>query len=160
MSLFLRLSPLNEWLDCIRTILEKWYTSIFFRNETFLLVKIESWNFQHLFDLGFRETSQNFCLFRQHSEDIFFYFFLVGISRNFVRFHEILNQTDAENFSFLSWQTKNWNVPFLQDSSFFNQQMAPWRPNFPNPGLCPIPLKNPLWKPGFESPTLKACIME
>ena len=29
------------------------------------------------------------------------------MSWNFVRFHEILNQTDAENFSFLSWKTKN-----------------------------------------------------
>ena len=38
---------------------------IFFRNNTFLLVKIGSWNFQHLFDLGFRETLQNFSLFRQ-----------------------------------------------------------------------------------------------
>ena len=28
-----------------RTILETWYTSYFFRNTTFLFVKIESWNF-------------------------------------------------------------------------------------------------------------------
>ena len=38
---------------------------IFFRNKTFLSLKIESWNFQHLFDLGFRETLQNFSPFRQ-----------------------------------------------------------------------------------------------
>ena len=37
----------------------------FFRNKTFLFVKIESWNFQHLIDLGFRETSQNFSSFGQ-----------------------------------------------------------------------------------------------
>ena len=37
---------------------------IFFRNTTFLFAKIESWNFQQLFDLGFRETLQNFSLFR------------------------------------------------------------------------------------------------
>ena len=29
-----------------------------------------------------------------------------------------------------------WNVPCLQDSSSFYQQMAPWRLNFPNPRLC------------------------
>ena len=38
---------------------------IFFRNKTFLFVKIESWNFQHLYDLGFHETSQNFSSFGQ-----------------------------------------------------------------------------------------------
>ena len=37
----------------------------FFRNKTFLFAKIESWNFQQLFDLGFRETVQNFSSFRQ-----------------------------------------------------------------------------------------------
>ena len=35
----------------IRAIHGTWYTSIFFRNKTFLFVKIESWNFQHLFYL-------------------------------------------------------------------------------------------------------------
>ena len=40
-------------------------TSYFFRNKTFLFVKIEIWNFQHLFDLGFRENLQNFSSFRQ-----------------------------------------------------------------------------------------------
>ena len=30
------------------------------RNKTFLFVKIETWNFQNLYDLGFFETSQNF----------------------------------------------------------------------------------------------------
>ena len=39
--------------------------NIFFRNKTFLFVKIEIWNFQHLFDLLFHETSQNFSSFRQ-----------------------------------------------------------------------------------------------
>jgi hypothetical protein len=54
-----------------RTILESWYTSCFFKNKTFLFVKIETWNFQHLFDLQFHEILQNFKSFRQHSEDIF-----------------------------------------------------------------------------------------
>ena len=49
----------------IRTIHGTWYTSNFFRNNTFLFLKIESWNFQHLLDLGFRETLQTFSSFRQ-----------------------------------------------------------------------------------------------
>ena len=28
------------------------------------------------------------------------------------------------------------HLPCTIDSSFFNQQMAPWRPNFPNARLC------------------------
>ena len=38
---------------------------IFFRNRTFLFVKIDSWNFQYLFDSLFLETSQNFRSFGQ-----------------------------------------------------------------------------------------------
>ena len=34
------------------------YNFIAFRNTTFFCVKIESWDFQHLYDLEFRETSQ------------------------------------------------------------------------------------------------------
>ena len=68
----------------------------FFRNTTFLFFKIESWNFQHLFEIKFCETSQNFnsiSLFGQ----LFFSFFLsvVWLSWNFVRFHKIFFQTDA-----------------------------------------------------------------
>ena len=32
----------------------------FFRNKTFLFLKIEIWNIQHFIDLGFRQSSQNF----------------------------------------------------------------------------------------------------
>ena len=32
----------------------------YFRNKTFLFFKIESLNFQHLFEKGFRETAQKF----------------------------------------------------------------------------------------------------
>ena len=38
---------------------------IFLGIKLFLFVKIESWNFQQLFDLGFRETLQNFNSFNQ-----------------------------------------------------------------------------------------------
>ena len=37
----------------------------FFRTKTFLFFKIESWNFQHLSEIKFRETSQNFNSFRK-----------------------------------------------------------------------------------------------
>ena len=52
---------LNKKLSLVHDTLH-----IFFRNKSFLFVKIESWNFQHLFDLGFHETLQNFSSFRQH----------------------------------------------------------------------------------------------
>ena len=39
--------------------------------KTFLFVKIESWDFQHLFDFEFRETLQKLRSFKQHSENIF-----------------------------------------------------------------------------------------
>ena len=38
---------------------------IFFRNTTFLFLKIESWNFQHLFEKKVYECSQNFNSIRQ-----------------------------------------------------------------------------------------------
>ena len=37
----------------------------FFRNKTFLFLKIENWNFQHLFENEFCDTSQNITSFRQ-----------------------------------------------------------------------------------------------
>ena len=105
-----------------------WLLFVFFcpfRNKTFLFVKIDRWNFQHLFDLGFRETSENFSSFT-----IFpFFLLVVWISWNFVRFHEIQNQTDAENVSCPSWQTKKFypkkNMSWaVGQDSFSNQQMA------------------------------------
>ena len=82
---------------------------IFFRNITFLFFKIESWNFQHLFEKGFRETSQNFNAFSSFRQFLFSYFVsVVWLSWDFVRFHKILFQTDAESFSFLSWKTKKF----------------------------------------------------
>ena len=88
-----------------------WYwrrlKNYFFRNKTFLFFKIESWNFQKLFEVEFHETSQNFRSFRQ----LLFSFFLlvVWLSQKFSRFHEILFQTDSESFSFLSWKTKKFD---------------------------------------------------
>ena len=47
-----------------------WLSSYFFRINFCLFVKIDSWDFQHLFDFdaGFRETSQNFSSSRQPIE--------------------------------------------------------------------------------------------
>ena len=59
----------------------------FFRNKTFLFFKIESWNFHHLFEKEFRETSQNFnslSSFRQ----FLFPFFLSVVWLSEVRYHE------------------------------------------------------------------------
>ena len=47
----------------------------FFRNKTFFFLKIESWNFQHLIDLEFRESSQNFSSFGQ------LLFFIVHVTK-------------------------------------------------------------------------------
>ena len=81
------------------------YSLFFFRNKTFLIFKIESWNFQHLFENEFLEISQNFNYFSSSRQFLFLFFLsVVWLSRNFVRFHEILFQTDAESFSFLSWK--------------------------------------------------------
>ena len=81
----------------------------FFSNKTFLFFKIESWNFQHLFEKEFHETSQNFNSIREVIEKMeTTIFWMSWMSWNFVRFHEILFQTDAESFSFLSWKTKKF----------------------------------------------------
>ena len=81
----------------------------FFRDKTFLFFMIESWNFHHLFEKEFHETSQNFNSFSSFRQLLFSFFLsVVWLSWNFVRFHEILFQTDGENFSFLSWKTKKF----------------------------------------------------
>ena len=85
------------------------YRSYFLRNKTFLFFKIESWNFQHLFEEEFSETSQNFNWIRQRIEKMEIKIVWMSWMRwNFVRFHEILFQTVAETFNFLSWKTKKF----------------------------------------------------
>ena len=74
-----------------------------------MFFKIERWNFQVQFEIGFRETSQNFNSFSFFRELLFSPFLsVVWLSWNFVRFHEILFQTDAESFSVLSWKTNKF----------------------------------------------------
>ena len=98
----------------------------------FLFFKIESWNFQYLFEIEFREVSQNFKSFSSFKQ-LFYSIFLsvVWMSWNFVRFHEILFQSDAESFSFQSWKTKKI---FLKDIckslSISKQKSFVYWPNF------------------------------
>ena len=49
---------------------------IFFRNKIFLFFKIESWIFQYLFEIKFRETSQNFNSFSLFTQFLFSFFFM------------------------------------------------------------------------------------
>ena len=82
--------------------------NIFFRNKTFFLFqdrklklsasvwKMISWNLTKLQLIQLIQFLFSFCLS------------VVWLSWNFVRFHEIIFQTDAENFSILSWKTKKF----------------------------------------------------
>ena len=113
----------------------------FFRNKTFLFVKIESWNFQQLFDLGFRETLQNFSSFRK----TFRRHFSTGNKSCFndLKFCEVSWNNKSKrcwkfqtNKSFIP--KKILSVPCTMNSSFFSQQMALWRPNFPHQRLWEV----------------------
>ena len=42
--------------------------------KTFLFIKIENWNFQHLFEIEFRETSQNFNSYGSFRQLLFSFF--------------------------------------------------------------------------------------
>ena len=48
---------------------------ILFRNKTFLFFKIEGWNFQHVFEMVIRETSQNFNSFSSFRQLLFSFFY-------------------------------------------------------------------------------------
>ena len=97
---------LGHLLDGLRTILaycETWLR-LYFRNKTFLFFKIESWNFQHLFEKEFHETSQNFkSIIHPWKLKLSEWAELVEILWGFTKF---LFPKDAETFSFLSWKTK------------------------------------------------------
>ena len=63
---------------------------IFFLRITFFFFKMKSWNFQHLFENEFRETSLSFSSLRAFRQLLYAFFLLVvWLSWNFVRFHEI-----------------------------------------------------------------------
>ena len=61
--------------------------NIFFRNKSFLFLKLEGWNFQHLFERKFCETSQNFNSFSAFRQLLFsFLLSAVWLCSNFLRF--------------------------------------------------------------------------
>ena len=118
--------------------------NIFFRNNFFLFVKIESWNFQHLFHFLFCEISQNFSSYQQ---------LLLPIEKcplndclNELKFCKVSRNSKSNScwkfqLSILTnkkvlFLKKFWSVPCTMDSSYFSQKMATWRPNFPHPRLC------------------------
>ena len=94
--------------------------NILFRNKTFSFFKVESWNFQHLFEIGFRETSQvkSFSLFRQLLFSIFlsvFWLKFCEVSRNSFRnwslfaviqpkIHNTDKRTDLWSRDFIIWK--------------------------------------------------------
>ena len=99
---------------CILAVRPKKY---FFRNKTFLFFKIESWNFQHLFEKEVRETSQNFNSFSSFRQ-FHFNCSVVQLSWNCVRFHEILflNRCWKFHFSILKkFQQMAFAVPIFNE---------------------------------------------
>ena len=102
--------------------------NIFFRNKTFLFVKIEIWNFQHLFDLLFRETCHNFSLFGQllfPLENVIWMF--VWMSWNFEDFTKFYFKQLLKILAFYLDKQKSFipkkNMKCTMDSSFFSQKM-------------------------------------
>ena len=51
------------FLKCKGFFLQYGLINIISKNKTFLFFKIVSWNFQYLFEIEFRKTSQNFNSF-------------------------------------------------------------------------------------------------
>ena len=124
-----------------------WYwqqlKKVFFRNKTFLFFKIESWNFQHLFEIEFCETS-----IRQSMEKMkMIIVWISGMSWNFERYHEIIFQKMLKvsalylekQKSFIHKKDKNW--PNFQwrfwSRHFFYFIFLLW--------CCKIVLKETLW---------------
>ena len=93
-----------------------------------MFFKIESWNFQNLFEKEFRETSQNFNSIRQPIEKMkITIVWMSWMSWNFVRFHEILFQT-----AFYLEKQKSF-IPkkiFFKPLSISKQKIFVYWPNF------------------------------
>ena len=80
------------------------------------------------------KAKENFNSFSQFRQLLFsFFLWVVWLSWNFVRFHEILFQTDSESFSLLSWKTKkfySWKKNSKPFSKSKQKSFVYWR-NFP-----------------------------
>ena len=74
-----------------------------------MFFKIESWNFQHLFENEFRETSQSFNTFSWFRQ-LLITFFSLGcmVELKFCEVSQNSFSNENESFSFLSWKTKNF----------------------------------------------------
>ena len=77
-----------------------------------MFVKVESWNFQYLFDLGFREALQTYSSFIQ----TFRRHFCIG-NKELSKVREFSQNPKSSSYwkfhSFLSWQIKKFSVYFL-----------------------------------------------
>ena len=116
---------------CLETTAKK---NIFFRKKKLLFFKIESWNFQHLFENVFRETSQSFnsvTSFRQLS----FTFFSLGCLIE-LKFCEVSwNSLSTRCWKFQLSILKNKKVLFLKKyffgrKSISKQKSFVYQPNF------------------------------
>ena len=100
----------------------------FFRNETFFVFQDRKLKLSASVRKEFPETSQSFNSFSSFRQLLIsFFLFVVWLSWNFVRFHKILFQTDAESFSSLSWKTKtkySWEKYFLGCCQYQNKKKA------------------------------------
>ena len=108
--------------------------NIFIRNKTFLFFKIENWNFQHLFEIKFREASQNFnsfSLFRQ----LLFNFFSINCLIK-LKFCEV----SQNPFSNRLWK--------FQLSILKNKKILVLKKNS---SYCQYQNSKPIFSEGFES---------
>ena len=84
-----------------------------------MFVKIEIWNFQHIFDFLFRETSQNFSSFELYLNELKFCKVSRKPKSNSCWKFQLSILTNKKVLTL-----KNiWSVPSTMDSSFFSQQM-------------------------------------
>ena len=87
---------LGQLTPSFGSILAIWLKKYFFRNKTFLFFKIESWNFQNLFEIEFRETSQNFNSFSLFRQLLIFVFSIVCLIE--LKFCEVSRNSFSNRF--------------------------------------------------------------
>ena len=131
-------------LDTLKTFTENWVnkqrflvlilTKIFFRNKTFWFFKIESWNFQNMFEKEFSDISQNlnsFSSFSSFRQFLFPYFFYqlsnwVEILWGFTKFFFKLSLRFSAFYlekqkSFIPKKNKNQNKKALFTDPIFSE---------------------------------------
>ena len=113
-NLYWKLSQQTKLVVLILIPVHSWFRKFFFRNKTFLFFKIQSWNFQHLFNCRSCKTTQNFSslIQRTHMQN---------------QNKSCAYKLNELKFLFLK---QIWSKLYGQISSFINQQMALWWHNF------------------------------